>query len=113
MDWGIVISLVSTLGGIELIKLLFYRKTYRRKEEAEALGSEVKAFSEYIAKYEERIASRDNKIDELYLQLREAQKEILALMERVDRLELEKDVLALQKCSNKECPLSTIPEKGE
>lgn len=111
-----LVQLLSVLGGLELIKWvarsIIYRKQEKRKQEAEIKKQELEVKKEEfsictldseedrkkIAFLEDRIRERDKKIDDVYILLRNEEKEHLETIR-----ELYETKLKLQEAENKRC----------
>lgn len=104
MDWTIIAAILASLGGREFFTWIANRKAYARKENAGALEAELAVHEKQIERYEHRLAQRDAKVDETYRELRSEQKQNLELIEKVNRLELDKELSLLQKCEVRGCP---------
>lgn len=109
MDWATIITVIGALGGLEFIKWIANRKAYFRKENASAKDAELSVHEKQIERYEQRLAQRDAKVDAIYKELREEQKRNLELIEKVNKLELDKEILTLQKCEVRGCPKRQPP----
>lgn len=103
MDWTVIATIVASLGGFEFIKWAANRKAYARRENASAADAETTLHEKQIERYEARLAQRDQKVDAIYKELRDEQKRNLELIETINRLELEKEILTLQKCEVRGC----------
>lgn len=103
MDWTILGTIIAAFGGLEFIKWLFNRKAYARRENATALDAEINTYEKQIDRYEDRLASRDAKVDALYIELRKEQEEKIALLHENDQLKINIEVLKLQKCEVRGC----------
>ena len=109
MDWTIIAAIVASLGGREFFTWLANRKAYSRKENASAEEAELTVHEKQIERYEQRLATRDAKVDAIYKELREEQKRNLDLIEKVNKLEFDIEVLTLQKCEVRGCPKRQPP----
>jgi hypothetical protein len=76
-------SVVTAVGGFEFIKWFAMRKTYERKKKAEVRGVELSLHERQIENYEVRLKQRDEKVDKIYLELRETQRRELTLIEKM------------------------------
>lgn len=107
MDWTTVLAtaatIISALGGLELVKWLFNRKNSDRKEKADIRDQEIDTHQKQIERYEKRLSERDLKVDAIYRELREEQKKNLELIETNNKLELDKELLQHQKCEVRGC----------
>ncbi len=109
MDWMTLTTILGALGGLEFIKWLAGRQAYVRRENATARDAELTVHEKQIDRYEQRLAQRDAKVDAIYKDLREEQRKNLEYLERINRLELEKELLTLQKCEVRGCPTRKPP----
>ena len=86
MDWAGIMTaaatIVTALGGIELIKFILNRKTNRRVAEANAFDVERKVLLEDYKRVKE-------KVDELYKRLHQLEGERLELIRRNNELEIQ------------------------
>jgi peptidoglycan hydrolase CwlO-like protein len=103
MDWAILATIIAALGGREVFSWLANRKAYARKENAIATDAELTVHEKQIERYEQRLSQRDAKVDAIYRELREEQKRNLDLIEKINRLELDKELITLQKCEMRGC----------
>jgi predicted RNase H-like nuclease (RuvC/YqgF family) len=111
MDWTIIAAIVASLGGREFFTWLSNRKAYARRENANAEDAELSVHEKQIERYEQRLMQRDAKVDAIYRELREEQRRNLDLIEKVNKLELELEVSALQKCEVRGCASRQPPTK--
>ena len=98
----IIVSLITALGGLSLIKLLFFMKPERRKAQAEAGLKEAEkeerelgVMRELVESLRQRIEQQDRKIkelngrlDKLYVQLHEQERENNALIRENNELRI-------------------------
>ena len=93
MDWAGIMTaaatIVTALGGIELIKFLLNRKTVKRVEEANAFDVERKALMEDYRRVQEEVDELKKKVDELYKRLHQLEGERLELIRRNNELEIQ------------------------
>ena len=82
-------TIVTALGGIELIKFLLNRKTVKRVEEANAFDVERKALMEDYRRVQEEVDELKKKVDELYKRLHQLEGERLELIRRNNELEIQ------------------------
>lgn len=101
-------GLLAALGGFEFIKWLVTRKTGKRKEDAEADGSEFSVLKdttiflqEQLRLKEERFASQTNRV-------RELTDENLRLIREVSMLKAEREI---KLCEVRACP-GREPQSG-
>lgn len=105
-----LVSIIAAMGGMELIKFLFNRKQIQRKETASTVSLEIVNLStalEAMTKaYEnemKRGKERDVKIDTLYLDNKNKDKEILLLNQQISQKELSVERLSFFKCEIRGC----------
>lgn len=103
MDWTIIAAIVASLGGREFFTWLTNRKAYSRKENASAKEAELAVHEKQIERYEQRLATRDARVDAIYKELREEQKRNLGLVETINKMELTIEVLTFHKCEKRGC----------
>ena len=96
----IVVSVITALGGWEMIKYVMNRKTNRRKEEAEADNVEVNAFREAMDVWEAQLKDQERRFAEQTDLVRKQNLDILQLNKDKAQLELE---LQRYKCVIKGC----------
>lgn len=109
MDWTIIAAIIASLGGREFFTWIANRKAYARKENAAAKDAELTLHEKQIERYEKRLSERDAKVDALYRELREEQKKNLDFIETINKLELDKELLGIQKCEVRGCNLRQPP----
>lgn len=99
---NVIIGIVASLGGISLIKFLFFMRPERRKAQAEAGLKEVEkeerelgVMKKLVESLQQRIEQQDQKIkelngrmDKLYVQLHEQERENNALIRENNELRL-------------------------
>lgn len=92
MDWAGTITaaatIVTALGGLELIKLLLNRKTNKRIAEASAFEVERKAIIEDYKRVQEEVDSLKMKVDDLYKKVHQLESERLDLIHENNKLRL-------------------------
>lgn len=92
MDWVGTITaaatIVTALGGLELIKFLLNRKTNKRIAEASAFEVERKAIIEDYKRVQEEVDSLKMKVDELYKKVHQLESERLDLIHENNKLRL-------------------------
>ena len=93
MDWEGTITaaatIVTALGGLELIKFLLNRKTNKRIADANAFEVERKAIIEDYKRVQEELDKLQKKVDELYKRVHQLESERLDLIHENNRLRLE------------------------
>ncbi|MDR2917281.1 MAG: hypothetical protein LBV74_21005 [Tannerella sp.] len=102
-----VYEIIALCGGLTgLIGLagfiLFYKQTKRIKN-AEAEKSELDNFERQIDRYESRLHSRDQKVDAIYIELRQEQEKYLVLLEQYNKLKVEHKLLEVKRCEVRGC----------
>ena len=116
------IAVLGTLGGFELIKWLFTRKSNKRVETAEADIAEVRAESaefDYLNKRigvaEQQLLTKEERFHEQTQHLRELQRQLLEktievgqLQARIASLEAER---AMKLCERRGC-MDRMPQSG-
>lgn len=99
---NVIVGVVASLGGISLIKFLFFMKPEKRKAQAEAVLKEVEkeerelgVMKKLVESLQQRIEQQDQKIkelngrmDKLYVQLHEQERENNALIRENNELQL-------------------------
>lgn len=99
---NVIVGIVASLGGISLIKFLFFMRPERRKAQAEAGLKEVEkeerelgVMKKLVESLQQRIEQQDQKIkelngrmDKLYVQLHEQERENNALISENNELRL-------------------------
>ena len=93
MDWAGTLTaaatIVTALGGLELIKFLLNRKTNKRVADANAFEVERKAIIEDYKRVQEELDKLQKKVDELYKRVHQLESERLDLIHENNRLRLE------------------------
>ena len=93
MDWAGILTaaatIVTALGGLELIKFFLNRKTDRRVAEANAFDVERKALLEDYKRVQGEVDELKAKVDELYKRLHSLETERLDLIKRNNELEIQ------------------------
>lgn len=93
MDWAGTLTaattIVTALGGLELIKFLLNRKTNKRIADANAFEVERKAIIEDYKRVQQEVDELKKKVDELYSRLHQLEGERLDLIRRNNELELQ------------------------
>lgn len=82
-------TIVTALGGLELIKFILNRKTNRRVAEANAFDVERKALLEDYKRVQGEVDELKAKVDELYKRLHSLETERLDLIKRNNELEIQ------------------------
>ena len=102
-----ITEIISLCGGVTgLIGLagfiLFYKQTKRLKN-AEARKSELDNWEQQIGRYEDRLHARDQKVDAIYIELRQEQEKYLVLLEQYNNLKVEHKLLGVKRCEVRGC----------
>ena len=109
MDWAGTITaaatIVTALGGLELIKFLLNRKSNRKITEANAFEVERKAIIEDYKRVQEEVDSLKMKVDELYKKVHQLERERLDLIHENNklRLALKEAEIALKEAEKHMC----------
>lgn len=82
-------TIVTALGGLELIKFFLNRKTDRRVAEANAFDVERKALMEDYRRVQGEVDELKEKVDELYKRLHQLEGERLELIRKNNELEIQ------------------------
>lgn len=102
MDWAGIMTaaatIVTALGGIELIKFLLNRKTNRKVAEANAFDVERKALMEDYKRVQEEVDKLNEKVNEFYERVHALEGERLDLIRENNELKL-----ALKEAEKKAC----------
>lgn len=92
MDWGGVLTaaatIVTALGGLELVKYLLNRKSNSRIAEANAFNVEREALLEDYKRVQGEVDELKKKVDELYKRLHSLESERLDLIRENNELKL-------------------------
>lgn len=134
-NWETLIALIGVLGGWEgikgIVKFIINRKTNKRKEEASADDLEIKNFTSLIdtvrkenqaivdqvkaenTRLQERIKERDQKVDNLYFELRREQGERIEWTKKCYEKELQLKDAEHNRCDRpeSECISGRIPPR--
>ena len=93
MDWAGILTaaatIVTALGGLELIKYLLNRKTAKRVEEANAFDVQREALMKDYERVQGEVDELKKKVDELYKRLHQLEGERLELIRRNNELEIQ------------------------
>jgi len=110
MDINTLLSIIATIGGIEGVKFLFNLKANKRKANASAKTEEITArtqefelYKKQIEYLQNRLETRDNKVDFLYAELREKENQVLRLTAENNALELKAQEADLWRCNILDC----------
>ena len=112
VDSNMILSVVTTLGGFELIKwivnLIRNRKTDKRKQEAEADNLEFGTLKETVKFLQEQLLEKEKRFCEQTDRLRKVQDDYFELMKKHSQTELD---LQRYRCIRKKCE-SRAPQNG-
>jgi len=109
-----VLAILGTLGGFEAIKwaihAIAHRKTNARKENASADSMEIQnmlsvieKLNKQIERYDQRLSSRDDKVDAIYRDWRNAQNEVQQWVHKYHELELKFKEAEVRRCDVRGC----------
>lgn len=112
MQWteiiGIVVTVVTALGGFEFIKWVVTRKYGKRKDEAEADESEFSVLRQQVEFLQEQLLKKEERFAAQTDVLRATTARELELTRRVATLETER---GLKLCERRNC-LQREPQSG-
>ncbi len=95
--------LITALGGIEGIKWWRNRRANARQENAAAEDAEKSNQRKHVDWLEQRLATRDAKVDALYSEVKKLEHEKLQLTEALGKSQLENMLMKIQKCEVRGC----------
>lgn len=98
------VAVFTAFGGVKALEYFNTRKAARRKSDADAKDAEINTHEKQIERYEARLINRDAKVDKIYMELRESQREVLKLTHALDEANLKIHTMELQKCEIRGCP---------
>lgn len=109
-----ILALLGALGGFEAVKWLWVtfvnRKTNKRKENASADAAEIQNLLSIIEKlntqierYDNRLKSRDDKVDAIYRDWRNSQNEVQSWAQKYHELELNCKEAEIRRCTVRGC----------
>ena len=107
----LIISFISALGGLELVKYMFVRKANKRKATAEADTLDLNNRQDEAQRLDERLKGRDHKIDALYLEFREEQNKNINLTHENHKLQLKISLSEIKRCDVRGCVKRTPPSE--
>lgn len=109
------LAFATAMGGLEAIKWIVrsisYRKTDFRKEEASVDNMEEENRRKKVDWLEERLTLRDEKIDEIYAELRKEQEEKMGWINRCHEVELAQKESEVKKCEIRGCAKRIPPSE--
>lgn len=104
MDTTTIVTIVTTIlgaiGGFEFVKWLFTRRYGKRKEEAEADGSEFAVLKETTIFLQEQLRLKEERFAEQTQMVRNLTAKELELTRRIATLEAER---GLKRCEVRKC----------
>lgn len=106
MNWDVIIALVGALGGLELLKFLFTRKSSVRTATAEANGVEFHVMQEVNTFLQEQLKTKEERFAEQTQLVRQQNRDLIALERKVAELEIE---LVQKRCNDDDCPFRQPP----
>ena len=96
-----IITLLGSLGGVELVKWLFNRRANARIVEAEADGAELRNIQATIDFLQSQVQAKEERFAAQTDRLRQTQDDLFAERERRHQAELQ---LAVKRCDDLTCP---------
>lgn len=112
-DWSwAVVGLVSALGGLGLVRLLMFGSAEKRKLDVDNEGLQGENSRRQIDWLEKRIAERDRRIDLIFSELRNEQRETVELLKRLYRLDSKLKAERLMRCEVMDCRLRKSSDNG-
>lgn len=109
MEIEVILTVIGALGGFESVKWLLSRRTNRLKDEAEIKTVEIENYLKREERLEQRLHERDVKVDTIYRDLRNTEVKILELTKKINKLELDNEVLNVKRCDVRGCALRQPP----
>lgn len=100
MNWEIILTVITTLGGFESIKWWMNRKTNVRMQETKADSDEFHLLREQIEFLQTQMKEKELRFAQQTELVRKQNTDILDLTREKAALELE---LALKRCERKQC----------
>lgn len=97
-------ALLTAMGGFEFVKWLVTRKTSKRKEDAEADGSEFSVLKDTTIFLQEQLRLKEERFASQTQRVRELTDENLKLIREVSMLKAERDIklCEIRACINRE-----------
>ncbi|MCH5328816.1 MAG: hypothetical protein J1E02_07325 [Coprobacter sp.] len=103
----LLLTILGALGGFESVKWAvttwLHRRTDARRENASADALENDTCRAQVDWLEKRLLQRDAKIDALYIELRQAQTDLLQLVHEKHALELRLKEAEIRRCDVRGC----------
>lgn len=108
------LAILGALGGFKaiewLLTFLVNRRTNSRKEKASAGSLEIKNLLDIlnekkvqVDRLEDRMKSRDEKVDSIYIELRKEQTAHLDTIKKLHEAELENKLMEVKRCDVRKC----------
>jgi Ulp1 family protease len=97
------ITVLGALGGFEFIKYLINRKTEKRKSDSEADNNDIVNIIQLTNHHDTRIKEKEEKIDSLYIRIRDYNAQVLDLTKQLNEKDLEIQLIKIQKCEVRGC----------
>ena len=108
MNWEIIITVISTLGGFEGVRWWMNRKTNARMQETKADSDEFHLLREQIEFLQTQLRDKEVRFAEQTELVRRQNADIIKLMNEKAALDLE---LVLKRCERKKCA-AREPQNG-
>ena len=108
MNWEIIITVISTLGGFEGVRWWMNRKTNARMQETKADSDEFHLLREQIEFLQTQLRDKEVRFAEQTELVRKQNADIIKLMNEKAALDLE---LVLKRCERKKCA-AREPQNG-
>jgi len=99
----VVATLVTALGGVELVKFLNTRKAARQVAATSAKSEEWNVAEKIYERHEGMLEAKSKKIEELYHEIGKLKEEKLTLTAEKNDLLLTNKMLLMQKCEVRGC----------
>jgi peptidoglycan hydrolase CwlO-like protein len=121
----LAVTLVSALGGIELLKMFFGYRANRQKESfnvtdvnLDLLKKQIEMMNEQIDTYNTKLTERNAKIDGVYAELRKCEEDYIRLLGELNdtKLDLERATYwkcLVCKCAKRRPPQLEVEPEGE
>lgn len=98
-----LLGVISALGGLGLVRLFVFGKAERRKLDTDNDGVRDENSRRQIDWLEKRVAERDKRIDKIFSELRNEQRETIGLMKKLHQLDSNLRFAYLMKCDVVNC----------
>ena len=115
MNWEIIITVISTLGGFESIKWWMNRKTNARMQEIKADSDEFHLLRDRLELSDKQLLEKEQRFHEQTLLVRDLNKQLIdktvengTLQARISALEAER---AMKLCERRGC-INREPQSG-